>query len=152
MHRSAGELDPRRQGRLVDLQAVKAGAAEGRDQGRMDVEDLIGVGFGDPFVQNHHKARQDDQVGLFLVQRVQDGLGVAFPVGIGLTLHHPVGNPGLLGPFQGKNAGLGGDDAGDFPAGDLPPLFRVDEGLQVGAAAGHQDHDIFHGNPPLIPK
>ena len=43
MHRRTGDLYASRKRSLVDLQSVKADTAEGRDQGRMDIDDLISV-------------------------------------------------------------------------------------------------------------
>ena len=45
---------------------------------------------------------------------------------------------------KGEIGGGGGDHKGDLAIDDLTPVLGVDESLQVGAAAGNQNSDLFH--------
>ena len=52
------------------------------------------------------------------------------------------GDVRLVGPGDGPDAGLVGNDQGEDPAVEVPTPLGVDESLEVGAAAGDQ-----HGDP-----
>ena len=61
MHRRAAELYAVFQRFLMDLEAVVAGAAEGGDQGGMDVHDGVGVGIHQFLGEDDHAAGQNNQ-------------------------------------------------------------------------------------------
>ena len=58
----AGDLDTLLKGGLVDLQAIHALAAEGGDQGGMDIQDPAGPLAGEVLAEDAHEARQDDEL------------------------------------------------------------------------------------------
>ena len=47
----------------------------------------------------------------------------------------------VLGPLDGADTGFVRHHQAQHAVGQLPPLLAVDEGLEVGAAAGDQDSE-----------
>ena len=60
MHSRAGELDAVGQRRFMDMQPIEALAAEGGDQGWVDIHDGVGVGLHQLFGEDDHAARQNN--------------------------------------------------------------------------------------------
>ena len=126
----------------MDAKSIEALAAEGGDQGGVDVHNGVGVGLHQFFGEDDHAARQNHQVDIqrfqFFHQRQSHGaVGVKVFPG-----QHVAGNPRLSRPLQGVSALLGGDHGGDFAAPQLAPLPGIDQRLQVGAAAGDQNRNF----------
>ena len=141
MHRGAGDLHALGQGRLMDLQAVHALAAEGGDEGGVHIEDALRPLADKALGQNGEEARQDDDVDLVFRQLQREGglkgLLAHLLSGDGDTGHAMVGGPG-----QCVCRFVAGADQNDLPVGDAALLLGLQQGLQVGAAAGDQHGDI----------
>ena len=136
MDRGARHLDAVAKGRLVDLEAVEALAAEGGDQRRMDVDDPVGPLFRKVRREDLQKSRQDNHVNLRALQRGgESGLKIR-------TRQRHRRDTGLFGPLQGVGAVAVGDHQGDFPVGDAPGGLGVQQSLEIGAAAGDQHGDL----------
>ena len=78
----------------------------------------------------------------------QKGRIKIFRAFIVLPAHHNAGNTGVFGAFQCEHTGLGGHHQRDLAAGNFTPGFRIQNGLQVRAAAGDQDRDVQHSSTP----
>jgi hypothetical protein len=147
MHRAAGHLGAVVQHGLVDARAVHALAAEGGQQGGVDVHDPPGVGRHDGGGQLPHVARQADQVHPVEQQQAEQGVGVG-----GL-----VGPRGDVGGAQAQRAGAGqGGRVGevahhaDHLARDPALGAGLGDGRHVAAApvpARQQDRDPCHAPP-----
>ena len=79
---------------------------------------------------------QHHQIDVVVFQRFQQSCVKILTTGVILAAHHAAFHTGLCGPFQRIDAGLGGHHEGDPAVGVLAPGFAVQQGLQVGAAAG----------------
>ena len=62
------------QGSLMHTQTVKACTAESRNERRMDIDDPVPVSFDHLLRNDHHKACQNDQVDLQLIQAGKQGI------------------------------------------------------------------------------
>ena len=70
-------------------------------------------------------------------QRFQQGRVKGLTVLVILAADHNTLHTGLCGPLQRVDTGLGGHHQRDLPVGVFTPGFAVQQGLQIGAAAGH---------------
>ena len=139
------------QRRLVDVESVKALTAEGRNQGGMDVEDLIGKGLVDLLVDDGQEPSQHHKVNARGSHFLRQGLGIGGDAVVVLPRQHAALNARVSGSLQSIYTGLGGNDEGDLPCPQLAPLFSIDEGLEVGASARYEDGDLLavcHIIPP----
>ena len=59
-----------------------------------------------------------------------------------LSAAHHSGHPRLGCPRQGVGLGVAGDDQHDLAGGQVPGLLGVQQGLEIGAAAGDQHGDL----------
>ena len=124
-----GHLAAAGQRRFVGAQTVHARPAEGRDERRVDVQDAARVGRNDAGPQHgeepgqHHKV---DVVGFQLVQ--QSGVEIFAAFVVPAADHHAF-HPGLGGPLQRIDAGLGGHHQRDPAVGVLPAGLAVQQGL-----------------------
>ena len=144
------DLYPVFQSLLVDMEAIAAHSAEGGDEGGVDIDDGVGVGLEQLLREDGHKAGHDHQIGPYrLPQQAGQGGSVAAAVGEVPPGEHIAGDAGVLGTLQGEGVRSGGDDGGDPAIHQLSPPLGVDQGLQIGPAAGDQDGDTFgHSEPP----
>ena len=62
MHRSAGDPDSPGQRRLMDFNSIIAGAAEGRDQRRMDIDDPVLITSDQLRRYDYQESRQHDKI------------------------------------------------------------------------------------------
>ncbi len=156
VHSGAGDLHPTGEGRLVDLEPVVALAAERGDQGRVDVDDPLRPLLDEVLGQDGQKARQEDEVRLVFPELFQQA---GFKVRLAQLLpgHGEAGHAVVFGPLQGVGPGGTGEHHHDLPVGDLPALLGLEQGLQIGAAAGDQDgnarlaqHSTTRSSPETI--
>ena len=103
----------------------------------MNVQDAARVGRNDAGPQHGQESGQHHEVDVMAFQRIQQSGVELFAVRVILAADDAAFYPGFRGPFQRIDAGLGGHDEGDFAVGVLPTGFAVQQGLQIGAAAGH---------------
>ena len=120
----------------------------------MDIEDGVGEGADHLASQNDHKAGQYHQVDIQSLQLVYQGRSHGLAGGVVLSGRHIAGDAGGLGPLQGIGAGGGGNDSGDSTVDQLTPPLGVDEGVEIGAAPGYQNRDIFllTNSTPSLPE
>ena len=104
--RGAGELHAVFQGLFVDFQPIESVAAEGGDQGRVDVDDAVFIAIDESGGQDIEEACQDDQVGAQVLQLIEQSLREGFAAFVRLAVHHTAGHAGLGGPLQGKGPGV----------------------------------------------
>ena len=114
----------------------------------MDVQDAAGIRRNDAGAQHGQKACQHHQVDLMRFQDGQQGGVKSLAVGIVLAADHRALHACLGGPLQRVDAGLGGHHQFDLSVGVLAPGFAVQQGLQVGAAAGDEHCNVQHSSTP----
>ena len=137
MDRRAGDLAAPGNGRFVGAQAVHARPAKRWDERRVHVQDAARIGCNDAGAEHGQKARQHHKIDVVLFQRIQQCSVEVFTVFVVLAAYHAALHTGLCGAFQRIDAGLGSHHKGDLAIGVLAPGFAVQQGLQVGAAAGN---------------
>ena len=84
--------------------------------------------------------------------RIQGGEDLLLELGLAgavLPGDHDRGNAGPLGPLQGVDPGLAGDHQGQVSAVDPAGLLGVDQRLEIGAAAGDENRDLYHAFAPF---
>ena len=114
----------------------------------MHIQDAAGIRFNDTGPQHGQKACQHHQIDIVVFQRFQQSCVKILTTGVILAAHHAAFHTGLCGPFQRIDTGLGGHDQRDLPVGVLAPGFAVQQGLQIGAAAGNQHSYVQHSSTP----
>ena len=128
---AAADLDAAGENRLVDALAVKALAAERRDQGRMNVQDAEAEILRD--VNQLQEARHANDVGLRLAAEGEDALAECFCGCVILPGNDIAGKPGAEGAGHAECVRPAGHDLHD--AGAEPAVRNaVDEVLQRRAA------------------
>ena len=142
VHRGPRDLDAVVQRRLVNPQAVIALAAEGGDQGGVDVDDALIPSCGEVRAEDAHKARQDDHLYPGLFQFPADGSFKRFLGSAVLPAYRDGFYARLLRPLQGIGPGIAGENKDDFPVFQLSLRLGVQQGLKIGASAGHK-HSNF---------
>ena len=133
---------------LVGAQAVHTGPAERRDEGGVDVQDAARIGRDDAGAQHGQKARQHHQVDVVLLEHGQQGGVKVFAGGIILAADNNALHASFGSPLQRIDTGLGGHHQFDLAVGVLTPGFAVQQGLQVGAAAGDEHCNVQHSSTP----
>ena len=141
MYRCSRNLHAVIQGSPVDTQSVEALAAEGRDQGRMNVDDPFRIRFCKAFRQNGQKARQHDQIHPVFPEQRHEPVLKRFLAAAVLFGHGHAGNPGCRRPFQRVDPGLVGDHKNDLPALQRAAPLGIDQCLQIRTAAGDKHRD-----------
>lgn len=143
VHRATGKLAARINGPLVGVQTGK-----GRQQRGVDIDEPTTVVRHKAGREDAHETCQHHQGGRMgidaLHQRGIKGLAAV----IGLVVHHRRGNALRLGKLQATRLGLVADHSRNpRPQGLLPALLLrgTHDGRHIGAAAGDQDDDVFHG-------
>ena len=141
-------LTPIVQSRFMDMQSIEPIPAEGRDQGRVHVDNPAGhTGAMTVLAQNGQEARQNDDV-----RPDAPAAAAKMRLVISPRLWHILFRARLPMPecragfarVQGIGpAGWSRSPARSLPLGSLPGFLGVDQRLQVGAAAGDQYRDIF---------
>ena len=135
----------------MHLEAIKALAAEGRNQRRVDIENPVAVPGDHLLPQNGEEAREHHQLRPASLQLGQKGLVKGFGGGVSLPADHRRGHPLRGRPLQRIGVRPRGDDLDDPAVQDRSRLLCVQQGLQVGAAAGHQNGNMYHDKIRLSP-
>ena len=117
--------------------AVGVGAGEARQEGRVDVHDAASVVAHEVRGQDAHEAGEDDEGDACFVEGFDEGLFERLAAVELLAVDADGFDAGFFGAREGVGVGLVGQDKGYcriyFTAAD-----GVDDGLEVGAAAGAQ--------------
>ena len=153
---------------LVHVVPPHAHPAELGQEGRVQVDDPVLVGFDDPPFQDGQVAGKDYRIRLVLAAQVEHRVAHQFPLLVGrggkegLAEHLDRApdfrrNAGRLCPLKRIGAlGVGGDehDMVGAASGFRPGLpFVVDQGLQVRPAAGDEHGDFrFHAKTTPSPS
>lgn len=143
VHRAAGELATGINRPLVGMQARKGGQQRG-----MDIDQPAAVVRDKAWRENAHKTGQHYQAGRMGIDACHQRGIKALAAVIGLVVHHRRSNALRLGKLQATCLGLVADHRRHpRPQGLLPALLLrgTHDGRHVGAAAGDQDDDVFHG-------
>jgi len=143
MNRRPGHLHAVLQRLFMHLQSVISLAAETRNERRMDVEDPLRIMPGEICGQDAQESRQDDQPDFLFFQEPDHFLLIICSQHFPLTDRRP--DSCRLRPFQRVGICPAGNHQHDFSAPDDPAFFCIDECLQVGSAAAHQNR-----NPDLL--
>ena len=151
MDGGAGDFDAPRKSRFVDMQPIVSLAAESGQESGMHVQDAAWITLYECFRQDAHEARQNDHLNVILFQISQDFrfkilLTPALPLG------YAGGDAGFLRAFQGVSVRPRSDDRHKFHVGQFPRLLRVDERLQIGAAAGDQHGGSDRAHARITPS
>ena len=142
MYRGAAHFNALGQCRLVDLQSVEAFAAETGDEGGVDIDDALFVVPGKALAEDGEPASQHDEVGLRFVQQTDELLFEGFLAAAVLAGHGNGFDPGILRTLEAVGPFAVGDDELNSAAVQRACLFRIQDGLQVGAAAADEHGDI----------
>ena len=110
----------------------------------MDVDDALGPLFRKILTQNAHKARQNDKFNAVSFQFLRNGSLKASLTAQFLSGADHAGDAGILRPLQGIGAGIACQHQSDAPAVEPSARLCVNEGLQIGAAAGNKYRDVNH--------
>ena len=97
MHRGPRHLHPALQHRFVDMEPVVALAAEGGNQGRMDVHHFVRERTADHFIHNSHESGVHHQIRLLLLQSLEQSRRKGLGIGKLLPVDHPAGDVGFGG-------------------------------------------------------
>lgn len=105
--------------------------------------------------EDGQKARQHDHVHLILLQQGKQGVLKRLLSAQLLGRQRPGGYPRLGCPFQSIDARLIRDHQNDLSVGQFSFPLRVQQGLKVGSAAGHQhcdagQHRVTFSSPETI--
>ena len=107
----------------------------------MHVEDPLREVAGKILAEDAHEAGQNDQVDLLPLQELkQSGLKALLPAAV-LPQQGHGGDARLPGPLQSVSLRLVGHHQANVPALDNAAFLRVDQGLEIGAAAGDENRD-----------
>ena len=135
----------------MDMESIAALAAEGRDQRGMNIEYRVGICLYQLICDNDHKSGHHHQADIQLPEGIHQchshlPCGTEVLPGDGDT-----GNPRLLGTLQGIGVRIGGNHGGNLTVWNLTAPFRINQRLQIGAAAGDKNRDIYHSSTPFSP-
>ena len=128
---------PARQHRFVHTVPVHPGTAERREQSRVDINRPLAKAPDDGRGEELQVSGEDDEVG---VGQCSEEL-----VGIRGVAQHGGPHPGPPRPLQGGGVAAIGNDVRDASRGGGPE--RVEQGLQVRAAARGEDGDPERSSP-----
>ena len=118
-------------------QPVEAGSAKAGNEAGVNVQNTVPVRLNDAGAKHAQKARQHHHINVVFLQNPHQRGVKGFAVRVVLAAHHGAFHPGSRRPLQRVNAGLAGDHQRDFAVGILPAGLGVQDGLQIGATAGH---------------
>ena len=133
---AAGDVDAEGQGLLLRVEA-----GEGREQGRVDVDDAVGEGGDKGWRDDAHVAGEADEVDFVLVE-AGDELGVVGGAGLGGAAFGGDGEGGEVEVAGGGEAGCVGavgEDAGDLGGVETVEADGFGDSEKVGAASGEED-------------
>ena len=143
VHRGTRKFAARINGALVGVEPGK-----GRQQRGVNIDEPPAVVGDKTGREDAHKARQHHQRRLKLIDLLHQRRVKSFAAGKGLVVQHCGGNALFLGKHQAARIGLVADHGCDLRPQALVPallLGSAHNGCHIGAAAGNQDHDVFHG-------
>jgi len=123
--------------------------AEGRQQRRVDVQQPAGVARDELGRQDAHEAGQHHQVGLVPVDLLGQRGVEGGAIGMRAVVQTDRGDALRLRPGQPARLRTVADDGNDG-GGPALGLAGLLDGFHVGAPAGNQDHDAFHGCGSVI--
>ena len=103
----------------------------------MDVQDAAGIGLDDAGTEHREEARQHHEVDVVFLQRLQQGGVERLAGGVVLPADDHALDACLGCALQRVDAGLGCHHQRDLAVRVLAPGLTVQQGLQIGAAAGH---------------
>src|SRR5262249_10593584 len=120
-------------------------AAEGGEEGGVDVDHPIGEGAEEVLAEHAHEASQHDEVGLVRAQRGHEGAVEAGARRVVAGIHHESRQAGGARAGDARAVGHVAADDGEARGAELAAAAALDERLEVGAAAGDQDADVHRG-------
>lgn len=136
----AGHLHSPLQGFLMYLQPVIPHSAEGRDQGRMDIDDPSVILMYHGRRNRNQKTRQYNQVGGKFIHPLQQGFLKKAPVPVILRGYTDCRHSRFPGPFQAFHRLIVADDAHNPGIGNSPGSHGIKNRLQISPAAGHHHY------------
>ena len=135
MDRCAADLNSAFQYSFMDFQPIKPITAEGRDQGRMYVDDPIGKRIRHRLGKDHKETRQYDCLYSSFQEQIPERGIIAFCAVKTDRGQVQRFDAVLSCPFQSVCFFSVAYDADEFDLRHFTPVFRVEHGLQVRAAA-----------------
>ena len=141
MYRRTGDLYTSPKSSLMDLQSVEADTAEGRNQRRVDIDDLISVFFDHGCRDLHEISCQHDEVQLIGIDFSNQGLIELLPgrkILRGKTLSR---NPMLFRALQSKRACVVADDDLYLRIADRSRVDGIQDRLKIRSSAGNKNAD-----------
>ena len=151
MHRGACHFHASLQHLLMHLQAVIPHAAEGGDQGRMDIHDPIGKFRHHLRRDPHQESRQHHQIRRQPTDLCGESLVEGLPVRIAFGGDDDSRNAAGCRPLQRFCPGIVADDGNDLPVGDPALLHGIQDCLEIRAPSGHAHYDLQHMSTPFSP-
>ena len=146
VHLEGGHVDRAARDLDAGLEGVadRVPALEGRQEGRVGVQDAVGEAVVDRLGEHRPEAGHDDEVDPGLLEDVGDLRGVLGPVEV-LAEAGPLDQLGRHAVGLGHLGGPGGPVDEDQLHGDAV----VEDGLQQGPAARGEDGDAHRGKVPV---
>ena len=125
---------------------------EKRQKRGMNIENTAFARLHELFRENAHEARQHDEIGVIAVNDPPQFLFEGLAVGVERVIHSNRVDSLASGRFKTLRERTVRDHGGDPGRNRALPLFGAggfENGLEVRAASGNKDDDIFH-NPAIL--
>ncbi len=137
VNRTAGEFDAGIDGGAMHSGSIKAGATEGREQGRVNVDNPASIVVGD--WEEAQESGEDDEVGAGIPNRLEDG-ALVVDGRLAAACHHEVRNSSAFGTNKGADAGTTRDHLDDLSV-EAAIIDPVNEVLESRTAPGSEDSE-----------
>lgn len=129
--------------RFVHFKPVKPLAAERGNKRRVNVDNLFGVSRNEFGAEYRQKSGKNYKVGS---ERVDSGAKMIFErpaIGVVFFVHDRERNAVFLGARKRVSGRIVRNDPYDLCVRDLTRLFRVEDRLQIRAAARNENDDVY---------
>ena len=138
MHRCTRHLYAIRQCRLVHMQPIEALTAEGRNQRGMHIYDTLRVCSCKVFAEDGHKACQNNHINAIFRKNRLHGFLIRKLCFKFFALYHNRRDIVFCRSCQCISLIIACQHQCDFAAGDFPSFCRINQCLQICAAAGNE--------------
>ncbi len=128
---------------LGDGAGMGVETGKGGQQGRVDVDQAAQIMFDKRGGQLAHESSKNDEVGGVWVDALAQGGIKCLPTGMGAVFDDLRGDARLCGPCQPRSIGTITEHSGDLRIGYLPVLTGPENAVQITAATGNQQHQLF---------
>lgn len=146
MNCDTGDLCPRTKDRLMHVDPVHPRSAEGREQGRMDVDDPVPEARDDPGAQPLHVPGERNEVHPVALEGGQEIVVEGFLRGKLTQASMQCGDPCGACDLKGSGAGIVADDEGDG-RWETAAVDGVENCLKIGPTPRRKDCYVHDEGP-----